>query len=201
MKPYYETELGKLYHGDCLEIMPHIEPVDLVLTDPPYLEQWDFSFCLSYFKEKSANIIVTPGKFKSFDWIKRSIPDYEYCWINGSTSMGGTYCMYIGWEPILVWGKPLKPLGTDVLKFGGDSKWKDFKIEHPYPKPISLIGKLIIHWSKENDKVLDSFLGSGTTALSCERLNRRWVGIEIEEKYCEIAAKRIENERKQLKLF
>jgi len=35
-KPYYETELGKLYHGDCLEIMPHLEPVDLVLTDPPY---------------------------------------------------------------------------------------------------------------------------------------------------------------------
>lgn len=36
MKPYYETELGKLYHGDCLEIMPQLEPVDLVLTDPPY---------------------------------------------------------------------------------------------------------------------------------------------------------------------
>jgi len=36
MKPYYETKLGKLYHGDCLEIMPHLEPVDLVLTDPPY---------------------------------------------------------------------------------------------------------------------------------------------------------------------
>ena len=36
MRPYYETELGKLYHGDCLEIMPELEPVDLVLTDPPY---------------------------------------------------------------------------------------------------------------------------------------------------------------------
>jgi DNA modification methylase len=44
-------------------------------------------------------------------------------------------------------------------------------------------------------------MGSGTTAVSCEKNSRRWIGIEIEEKYCEIAAKRIEKERSQLKLF
>jgi DNA modification methylase len=44
MKPYYETELGKLYHGDCLEIMPQLEPVDLVLTDPPYGIKMDEGF-------------------------------------------------------------------------------------------------------------------------------------------------------------
>lgn len=47
----------------------------------------------------------------------------------------------------------------------------------------------------------DPFLGSGTTAIACERLNRRWIGIEISEEYCEISAKRIENERSQLKMF
>jgi site-specific DNA-methyltransferase (adenine-specific) len=45
------------------------------------------------------------------------------------------------------------------------------------------------------------FFGTGTLAVACEELNRRWIGIEIEEKYCEIAAKRIEKERSQLKLF
>ena len=49
--------------------------------------------------------------------------------------------------------------------------------------------------------ILDPMLGSGTTAIACERLNRRWIGIEIEEKYCEIAAKRIEKENQQLKMF
>jgi DNA modification methylase len=51
------------------------------------------------------------------------------------------------------------------------------------------------------EPVVDPFLGSGTTAIACEQLNRRWIGIEISEKYCEIAAKRIERERQQLKLF
>ena len=71
---------------------------------------------------------------------------------------------------------------------------------HPNQKPIPII-QWCIKKSKTNGIVLDPFIGSGTTAVACERLTRRWIGIEIEEKYCEIAAKRIELERKQLKLF
>lgn len=51
------------------------------------------------------------------------------------------------------------------------------------------------------ETVLDPFLGSGTTAIACERLKRKWIRIEISEEYCKIAVKRIEAERKQLKLF
>ncbi len=68
-------------------------------------------------------------------------------------------------------------------------------------KPVQLIIQLISKYSKKGQVVLDPFLGSGTTAVACEELNRKWVGIEISEKYCEIAAKRIEAENKQLKLF
>ena len=68
---------------------------------------------------------------------------------------------------------------------------------HPTQKPIQIIKKLLKLHSKEC--VLDPFLGSGTTAVACECLNRRWIGIEIEEKYCEIAAKRIEKEVKKIK--
>ena len=53
----------------------------------------------------------------------------------------------------------------------------------------------------EGQIVLDPFIGSGTTAIACEALGRKWIGIEISEKYCEIAAKRIEAEYKQRKLF
>lgn len=72
---------------------------------------------------------------------------------------------------------------------------------HPCPKPLEWINWLLDLGSLQNEYVLDPFLGSGTTAIACERLNRRWIGIEIEEKYCKMAAKRIENERKQRKLF
>ena len=72
---------------------------------------------------------------------------------------------------------------------------------HPTVKLVALMEYLINMATKEGQAVLDLFLGSGTTAVACERLNRRWIGIEIEEKYCEIAKKRIENERKQRKLF
>ena len=87
--------------------------------------------------------------------------------------------------------------------------WSNFRIlfslpvkniNHPSPKPIAVIMQLLIGFSKEKS-VLDPFAGSGTTIIACERLNRRWIGIEISEEYCEIAAKRIENERKQLKMF
>jgi DNA modification methylase len=76
---------------------------------------------------------------------------------------------------------------------------KEGKRVHPTQKPVKLFINLIQAYA--DGITLDPFLGSGTTAIACERLNRRWIGIEIEEKYCEIAAKRIENERKQLKLF
>jgi site-specific DNA-methyltransferase (adenine-specific) len=71
---------------------------------------------------------------------------------------------------------------------------------HPTQKPIALM-LWCLEKSKTTGAVLDPFLGSGTTAVACERLKRKWIGIEIEERYCEIAAKRIEAERRQLKLF
>ena len=72
---------------------------------------------------------------------------------------------------------------------------------HPTQKPVGLFMQILRKYSPEGEIILDPFLGSGTTAIACERLKRRWIGIEIEEKYCEIAAKRIEQERKQRKLF
>jgi len=72
---------------------------------------------------------------------------------------------------------------------------------HPTQKPVALMEYLTKTYTNKGETVLDFCLGSGTTAIACERLNRRWIGIEIEEKYCEIAAKRIESERSQRKLW
>ena len=72
---------------------------------------------------------------------------------------------------------------------------------HPAPFPLALAQDHIISWSNEHDVVLDPMCGSGTTCKRAEKLNRRWIGIEISEEYCEIAAKRIEQETKQRKMF
>jgi DNA modification methylase len=72
---------------------------------------------------------------------------------------------------------------------------------HPTQKPTKLLHKLLRLYSKKDELILDCFLGSGTTAVACEKLGRRWIGIEISEKYCEIAARRIQTEASQGKLF
>jgi len=64
-------------------------------------------------------------------------------------------------------------------------------VSHPTQKPLAAIEWLVTVLSESKSLVLDPFLGSGTTAIACEKLGRRWVGIEIEEKYCEIAKKRL----------
>ena len=69
---------------------------------------------------------------------------------------------------------------------------------HKAQKPIELIAKLVWCSSNENDLVLDPFLGSGTTAVVCERLNRRWIGVELEQTFCEIAKERILTENHHL---
>ena len=63
--------------------------------------------------------------------------------------------------------------------------------KHPTQKPLALIEYLIKTYTNERDLVLDFTCGSGTTLVACEKLNRRWVGIEIDEKYCEITKQRI----------
>jgi len=73
--------------------------------------------------------------------------------------------------------------------------------EHPTQKPILLWNKLLNIHSKPQDIVIDPFLGGGSLAVACEKLGRRWIGVEISEKYCEIAAKRIKSEADQMKLF
>lgn len=208
MKPYFETELGKLYHGDCMEIMPELEPVDLVLTDPPYGINWNTNYSRFSKGMKDKNAINNDDK--------------EFCPIpflsfNESIIWGANhFCKSLPPGSWLIWDKRNKD-GTSFLSDGEIGWWSHGKgvyIKslsgqqhraisgglHPTQKPVSLMSWCIIK-SKSTGIILDPFLGSGTTAVACERLNRKWIGIEIDEHYCEIAARRIEAEAKQLKMF
>jgi site-specific DNA-methyltransferase (adenine-specific) len=71
---------------------------------------------------------------------------------------------------------------------------------HPTQKYLWMVIKAIRVSSQENETIFDPFMGSGTTAVACERYNRKWIGCEISKEYCDIAIKRIKQEREQLKL-
>jgi len=72
---------------------------------------------------------------------------------------------------------------------------------HPTVKPVELFKYLISMGSRPDDFILDPFMGSGTTAIACEKLARNWIGIEINDEYCEIIRARIDDYRKQMRLF
>jgi DNA modification methylase len=75
-------------------------------------------------------------------------------------------------------------------------------IQHPCPKPLNIWSKLLIRGSvKESDIILDMFMGSGTTAIACIRNRRKWIGIEMSKKYCDIVVERVKDEERQLNLF
>lgn len=81
---------------------------------------------------------------------------------------------------------------TNILRVPSLKGSSKEKVGHPSQKPIKLIEMLALSASREGDKVLDPFLGSGTTAIVCQNLNRDFVGIEIEQKYIEIAESRLQ---------
>jgi DNA modification methylase len=222
MNPYFETDLGVLYHGDCLEIMPQLEPVDLVLTDPPYGINADVGALKAAKYRIRANGKSKAGRgwkyYGETAWDKKR-PDIEVFnkIIKASKKQiiwGGNY--FTDYLPPtmqwLVWDKGQRNFSLADCEFAWSSQEKASRIldlprsralkdgkVHPTQKPIALMVWCLDILGPGN--VLDPFLGSGTTAVACEQLNRRWIGIEISEKYCEIAAKRIERERQQLKLF
>lgn len=218
--PYFETELGRIYHGDCLEIMQEMkdDSIDLILTDPPY----GISYLSNYYKNKNPfGKIKNDEKYPIYviPILKKLAKKAVFCfcrwdnlfevekpksfivWAKNNWTAGDLLHEYgRSWEGILFY--PLqehsfKKRLPDLIDF---RRIPPTKLHHPTEKPKTLISWIIENNSDTNDIIFDPFIGSGTTAIACERLNRRWIGIEISKEYCDIAVDRIKKETAQLKL-
>ena len=202
---------ARLILGDCLEVLPTLGKVDAVVTDPPYgvgLEYGQFIDSVENVKEIGPKVIelcrglasvvsVTTGNKNHYFY---PMPDWTLCWFNRAGSGSGPWG-FSCWQPILCYGK-------DPYLTNGRGRRPDF-IEHnetsepnghPCPKPIHFVERWIDRvnlWGT----ILDPFMGSGTTGVACANLGRRFIGIEIEEKYFDIACKRIEIAYQQPRLF
>jgi site-specific DNA-methyltransferase (adenine-specific) len=213
LKPYFETDLGVLYHGDCLEIMPQLPKVDLVLTDPPYGIGYDAShkkykngvsrdnaeWDVNPFDPSPIVALKAPSIIWGGNCFSSRLPDFSgwLCWVK--TARNGAKVRQADME--LAWTNCIRrPRVFRHLWIGAYRESESgIRNVHPTQKPVAvMLWCLSLH---NGGLVFDPFLGSGTTAVACERLGRRWIGIELEEKYCEIAARRIEDEAAQLKLF
>lgn len=207
MKSYYETELGKLYHGDCLEIMPKLEPVDLVLTDPPY--GLDKKLSQGGGKHKNSKFRTLYENEKWDQKISKEHFDLMFKISKNQIIFGANYYSMPPTRGIICWDKKQYMPTFSRWEYAWtnfDRPAKMYEIQngreerrHPTQKPISLFVNILSDYG--GNIICDPFLGSGTTIIACECLNRYWIGIEISEKYCEIAAQRIESERAQLKMF
>ena len=207
MKPYYDQDGITIYHGDCRDILPTLEKVDLVLTDPPY------GIGEAAGKNYSRGNKAPPKRYAFLNWddkpISQDLINIVIQSARHAIIFGGNYYALPPSSCWLVWDKvngdsdfadcelAWTNFKTAVRKY--EWKWqgmlqqagtpKDIR-SHPTQKPSGLFGLIIADYSKEGDLILDPFLGSGTTAYCAKKLNRKCIGIEIEEKYCEIAAKR-----------
>jgi len=215
---YFRTDLGVLYHGDCLEILPLIDKVDLVLTDPPY----GMEYHSNYYKDGNPfDKIEGDNKYPTIIKILVSMANkavFCFCrwdniydlpkpksfivWHKNNWSAGDLQHEFGRmWEGILFYPcekHKFNKRKADVIKC---DRIASSDLKHPTQKPVGLLNELIRNNSIKNDVILDPYAGSGTTAVACEKLNRKWIGIEISEKYCEIAKQRIKNEADQFKLL
>lgn len=212
--PYYEDALVTLYHGDARD---WAQRADVLITDPPYgvglvaktteaRHGWAPSEASTLYRDDPEHVraliaSVIPGLLALTDRAlifpgMRMLYAYpEPAAIGGVFSPAGTGrspwgfqtvhpILYYGKDPYLADGKGSRPNGFK------DDRPNPESFDHPCPKPLKWMSWAVARASREGEVVLDPFAGTGTTLVAAKALGRRAVGVEVEERYCEIAAQR-----------
>jgi DNA modification methylase len=204
-QPYYERGGVTIYHGDCREILPTLPGFDLMMTDPPY----GISYQSGMESETLARSILGDESTE--------LRDFALEWHGGAAVVFGTWKTDKpkGIKALLIWDTlgalgmgdlriPWKPSHQEIYILGSgftgkrtsdviqhppvQSMAKTGRV-HPHEKPVGLLRHLL--GKSPSGRVIDPFMGSGSALVACKAEGRQAVGIEIEERYCEIAAKRL----------
>lgn len=208
--PYYQDSAVTIFHGDCREFLPLLGRFDLLLTDPKYGIGADSAAAKNngkwgwkYYGNTNWDTERTPA-----DLIRVALASSDEAIIWGGNYFSDVLPPSQGW---IVWDKAQRNFSLS----DGELAWTSFDNalriltiprgralrdgkEHPTQKSVEVIVGCIGYADRNNataiKSIIDPFLGSGTTLRAAKDLGRRAIGIEIEERYCEIAAKRMEQE-------
>ena len=212
MKPYYERDGITLYQGDCRDVLPTLGQVDLVLTDPPYGIGWKRG--VNHARLSPANAgIANDEDTSARDWILEhaTVPAVVF---------GSFYAPFPSRvRQVLVWQKPpdaglvgsvtgcrrdAEPIflvgdwpvrtveRSSVFRSRGGQAATCAETGHPHTKPLPLMLELVSLFTDPGETILDPFAGSGTTLVAAYQLGRKAIGVELEEKWCEVTARRLE---------
>ena len=201
-----------MIEGDCLEVMPQIGKVDAVVTDPPYGIGFDYASyddtrenlqrlidsAIPQCRAISNRCVVMCGPtqiglYPQADWVGAIV------W--NTTGSFGKYG-FNQWTPLVFYGADLKGFGsvngmtkTDVISIngGGSVGFQRAKDEtlHTCPKPFGMMKTVINRYTEPEATTLDPFMGSGTTGVACVKTGRKFIGIELDPDYFDIACKRV----------
>lgn len=208
--PYYSDEWVTIYHGDAREIVPEIA-ADVLITDPPYgvgFEGKATKHTSSGAKtggyttgddadvgpevvaaalERVTRGAVFPGNRGLFSYPRPRDIGCVYCPSGAGIGPAGFVCFH----PILYYGPrastALRPASMHSIAYGDTD-------EHPCPKPMPWLRWLVALVSNPGETILDPFAGSGTTLRAAKDLGRKAIGIEIEERYCDVIVRRLAQE-------
>ena len=217
-EPYYSDEFVTLYHGDCREITEWLE-ADVLVTDPPYGIAWQrgvskgasgtwHNHGIKGDEDTSARdaVVEAWGSARPalvFGSIRAPFPEgwrQMLVFRKPEATASGMFGAFLpwrnDWEPVFVLGAdwPKAPslksgvVATSALSAGGYRGYAT-ATGHPHTKPIDVMQQLID--ACPSGAIADPFAGSGSTLVAAKRLGRKAIGVELEERYCEIAARRL----------
>jgi len=211
-----EERIGgqRLILGDCLEVMPLLGKVDAVVTDPPY------GIGEAAGKNKSRGKLAVAVDYGDLEWDNEPCPpkalslmrhcgNLQIIWGGNFFDLPPTSC-YLVWDKMngktdfadceLAWTNLKQAVRLIKWQWNGMIRKGHEPRCHPTQKPLGVM-KWCLEHLPDSQTILDPFMGSGTTGVACANLGRKFIGIEIEEKYFDIACKRIDQAQRQGQLF
>jgi DNA modification methylase len=211
----------ELYLGDCREILPGLGKVDAVVTDPPYGVARDKGFggsqgfngsgtsigrrvydgewdqerphkeCFDLMLQKSSFAVIFGGNFFT-DYLPAGKHWIVWDKLNTMPTFG---------DCELVWTNlPRNSVKKLTYEYNG-LLGKEEERHHPTQKPVGVMRWVINHLPKNCDLILDPFMGAGTTGVAAAKLGKKFIGVELQEPFFNIACRRIEAAYKQPDLF
>ena len=209
MKPYYQDDWVQVYNGDSQDVLRSMSPdsYDLLMTDPPY------GIGENAFRVANSGKLAKTTDYGDFDWDKKPVDQalIDLCISKAKYSCiwGGNYYAVKPSKAWLVWDKENGGNDFADCELAWTNYGKAVRIKrhtwngmirkghearfHPTQKPLDVITWAIM-LSPEYETILDPFMGSGTTLRAAKNLQKKAIGIEKEERYCEIAARRMSQE-------